>query len=462
MRRGSIRVRLLVAAAISILVALALAGVGLRTLFERHVERRVAAEIEVDLNQLIGSTIFAADGRLQALPQFSDPRFEIPLSGYYWQVRDLKTGDLQRSRSLWDMALPDVAGANDSGLAQLREAAGPDGAPLIMVERRITDREGRSFRAAVAENYRAVELSIAEYVGELAPALALLAGVLMLANFVQITVGLAPLEKLRVAIKDVIARRTARLDVKAPNEVQPLADEINRMLEVQQRALAHARTRAADLAHGLKTPLQVLSGDIRTLRKRGQTDLADEIEKSVASIRRHVDRELARARIAPGATEARRCNVARTAGNVIEVVRRTPAGQNLTFVSDMPDDLAAPVEEGDLAELLGNLIENAARYARTCVRVEASDSGTATTIRVADDGPGIADDLKDAALSRGVRLDRNGSGSGLGLAIVADLVEAYGGDLQMSDAEPQGLCVTICLPRQNATGRTRELAGTAD
>ncbi len=419
----------------------------MRYLFERHVERRVESELTVDLNELIGATRFEANGGIVVAPRLTDPRFETPLSGYYWQVADVASGTLVRSRSLWDQVLtlpPDNSG---DGALHVHEVAGPDGALLLAVERTITDAGGRSFHAVVAEDHKTIEAAVNEYVRELAPALVLLAGVLIAAIFVQITVGLAPLEALQIAVRDVIARRAARLDVAAPSEVRPLADEINRLLEAQEKALARARTRATDLAHGLKTPLQVLSADVRALRDKGEIELADEIGKSATAIHRHVERELARARLAPGVSPAQECSVAEVSARVIAVVERTPGSEKLKFLVDVPRDLTAPIDEGDLSEILGNLLENAARFANSSIRVAASNTGDGTTIEIADDGPGIADADKESALSRGVRLDTNG-GSGLGLAIVSDIVDAYGGRLTMSDAAP-GLKITIALPRQS-------------
>jgi signal transduction histidine kinase len=443
---NSIRFRLWLAATISILVALAVAGVGLRYLFELNVERRVVSELTVDLNDLIGSTTFAADGRLSVRAALADPRFSIPFSGHYWQVEDVGTGNLVRSRSLWDrtLSLPDHR--VDGVLRKIEEFKGPEGELAIVVERTITDVDGRSFRAVVAEDHRSVEVSVSEYVRDLAPALILLAVVLMAAFFIQITVGLAPLESLRVAVRNVIAQRTARLDVAAPREVQPLADEINRLLDAQDKALARARSRATDLAHGLKTPLQVLSADIRALRQKGERELADEIEKTAGTIRRHVERELARARLAPGVSGKAACRVLEVASGVVAVVRRTPDGKQLSFKIDAAADLTAPIDEGDMSEVLGNLIENAARYAKSSVRIDASAVAGEMTVTVADDGPGIPNADRESALSRGVQLDNKSGGSGLGLAIVSDIVEAYGGRLAMANADP-GLIVTIFLPR---------------
>ncbi|MBZ9798535.1 sensor histidine kinase [Mesorhizobium sp. ES1-4] len=443
---NSIRFRLWSAATISILIALAVAGLGLRYLFELNVERRVVSELTVDLNELIGSTSFAADGRLSVTSDLTDPRFANPLSGHYWQVEDLASHSLTRSRSLWDatLILPELV---DNGeLRKIQELKGPGGELTIAVERTITDADGRSFRATVAEDHHSVEVSVDGYVRDLVPALIVLAAGLMAAFFIQITVGLAPLENLRVAVRNVIAQRTARLDVAAPSEVQPLADEINRLLDAQEKALARARGRATDLAHGLKTPLQVLSADIRALRKKGETQLADDIEKSAGAIRRHVERELARARLAPGVSSKASCLIREAAAGVVAVVKRTPAGKQLAFLIDVAEELMAPVDEGDLSEILGNLVENAARFARSSVRVNAWATDGEVSIAVADDGPGIPDADRQAALSRGVQLDSKGGSSGLGLSIVSDIVEAYGGSLTMTNADP-GLVVTVALPR---------------
>src|SRR5262245_48339726 len=285
---GSIRFRLWLAAAISIFVALSIAGVGLRYLFERHVERRLVDDLTVDLDQLVGATDFA-DGILKVAPVLMDARFEVPLSGYYWQVSHLATGTLARSRSLPEAVRVTPAPQNDDGGIHIQEIPGPNGSVLLAVDRTIMGASGNSFRLMVAVDHSSVDESANQYLAELIPALALLGGMLVAAFFIQITVGLAPLQALQTAVRDLVAGRRARLDVAAPREVQPLAQEINRLLDAQARALTLARTRATDLAHGLKTPLQVLFADIRGLRLRGDVSLADEIEESATAIKRHVE-----------------------------------------------------------------------------------------------------------------------------------------------------------------------------
>jgi signal transduction histidine kinase len=244
--------------------------------------------------------------------------------------------------------------------------------------------------------------------------------------------------------RDNGVRDAERLSADAPTELKPLTGEINRLLDAQDTALARARSAAADLAHGLKTPLQVLSADIRRLREKGDTAIADEIDEIAGTIRRHVERELARARAAP--RRSAHCVVAEVAGRVLGVVRRTPRAEGLDFdTAAIPERLTAPIDEADLSEILGNLVENAVRFAKSVVRIEADDLDGSTRIAVSDDGPGIPAERRAQALARGGRLDLRGDGAGLGLAIVADVVEAYGGRLELEDAAP-GLRAVVTLP----------------
>lgn len=442
MTRSSIRLRLWSAAAISVVVVLAIAGAGLVYLFERHVERQLETDLIVDLNQLIAESDFANGALTVRQTGVTDPRFAIPLSGYYWEVSDLKTGAVVRSRSLWDASIA-LPAAFPDGRQHFYEATGPAGALLLVLDRTITDENGGTFRVAVAEDHALVSRAVAGYLHELVPALLLLAAVLSAAFFAQITVGLAPLAALRDSVRSVVRGQRRRLDADAPAEVQPLTAEINRLLEAQDAALGRARARAADLAHGVKTPLQVISADIRTLRDQGHAALADEIEKSAEAIRRHVERALARARVSPQVRSAR-ADVAAVAGRVIDVVRRMPDNERREFRIDVPGGLVAPIDEGDLIELLGNLIENAGRFARMRVTIAAHASEEGTAIVVSDDGPGIPEADRAAALHRGVSLGA-GPGTGLGLAIVSDIVESYNGRLTLEDAKP-GLAVTIFLP----------------
>lgn len=224
------------------------------------------------------------------------------------------------------------------------------------------------------------------------------------------------------------------------------------MLDTQEKALGKARSAAGDLAHGLKTPLQVLAADIRLLREKGESEIAGEIDEVAGTIRRHVERELARARAGPGISAAVESNIAEVAGSVIGVVRRTPQGELLDYAVDVSPLATAAIDDADLAEILGNLVENASRFARKTIRVSAVEERGKTLIAVTDDGPGIPEESQPAAIARGNRLDMRGEGAGLGLAIVSDVIEAYSGTLSLEDARP-GLRAVVTIPRRRDVGK---------
>lgn len=457
---GSLRLRLLVVGGASILLALALAGFGLVLLFERHVERRVALELETHLRQLIDGLERAQDGALQLARLPAEPRFQEPLGGLYWQIAEEPpppgggAAAVLRSRSLWDEILrlpPDPLG---SGEVHQHTIPGPSGASLLALERRVAlpaSLGGGSLRVAVAMDRAEISAAGHAFAAELAPSLAVLAAFLIAAAWVQVTVGLRPLGELRRRLGAVRAGREARLGAAGfPDEVRPLAAELDHLLDAQDEALARARARAADLAHGLKTPLTVLAADAVQLRARGEGGIAEEIEAVTETMRRHVERELARARAARAGSGGHQAAPAPVARQVVGVLRRTPRGQALAWDIDIPADLVMDADAQDLAEILGNLAENAAKWARSRVRLEGRrDEAAAGTVVLAveDDGPGIPEDEADRALARGERLDATKPGSGLGLAIVADMLEALGASLRLGRSESLGgLRAEVRLP----------------
>ena len=227
-----------------------------------------------------------------------------------------------------------------------------------------------------------------------------------------------------------------------PAEVRPLVEEVNALLDAQEREIERSRSRAADLAHGLKTPLAALAADAARLRDRGETALAQDIEAVGDAMSRHVDRELARARVR-GAVRHRDSHstaLAPLVRSLVATLSRTPFGMRVTFEQHIADDAQVPLDRTDLAEVLGNLLENAARHAAQRVRIGA-DSGASIVIE--DDGPGISPAQWPRVLERGTRLDERGEGAGLGLAIVQDVLTAYGWRLDLAKSQLGGLKATI-------------------
>lgn len=449
MRKGSLRLRLFAAGAASVTLALAVAALGLLWLFERHVERRVVLELESDLRQLVSGISRAADGTLQVSRLPADPRFLEPLSGLYWQIAEPPNGAALRSRSLWDASLDLPADRLGDGEVHQHRLRGPGGAALLAVERSVmlpASLDGGHVRVAVAIDRAEIATAARAFGADLLPALGLLVLVLTTAAWVQVTVGLRPLDAVRRRLGDVRAGRAARLGTTFPDEVRPLAAEVDHLLDAQEKAIARARSRAADLAHGLKTPLTVLASTAEDLRDRGDAAMAEEITSVADGMRRHVERELARARASLTGRAGPPLPVRAVVDRVVRVLRRTPRGQDLDWEIDVADDLLAAVDADDLAEMLGNLVENAVKWAHGTVRITGRTDANGLVLAVEDDGPGIPADGIETALLRGARLDETQPGTGLGLAIVNDLGEAYGAPLTLGRSPLGGLQATIRLP----------------
>ncbi|RAI43115.1 sensor histidine kinase [Rhodoplanes roseus] len=445
---GSLRLRLLAAGAVSIVIALGVAAFGLSVLFERHVERRMADDLAVVLDRLVAGLDRDADGKLTVADPPDDPRFERPLSGLYWQVTREPGGLVDRSRSLWDegLALPEDEPAE--GTLHRHRIDGPGGASLLALERRVVlppRLGGGVVRPVVARDRADLTAATADFTRDLLPFVGLVALLLVIASAVQVRIGLAPLATVRARLAAIRSGQAERLGTAFPDEVQPLAAEVDALLASRDRQVETARARAADLAHGLKTPLQVLSGDIDRLKQKGETAIAADLDAVGETMRRHVERELARVRRTAVAADAVAV-VAEVAARVVEVVRRTPAGDALDWDIAVDPALAARIAPDDLAEILGNLLENAARHARERVAVTAQADSGEVVVRVVDDGPGIPAALVPQALRRGGRIDA-GPGTGLGLAIVRDIAEAWNGGLRLGPTEPGRMTAAVHLPQ---------------
>jgi signal transduction histidine kinase len=442
MRWRSLRLRLIAGGVVAILLALTAAGGGLVYLFERHVTRTIGDELNVYLKQLIAGIDIDADGQLVLTRPPVDPRFAEPLSGLYWQVGDDR-GKVLRSRSLWDMALPLPADEPASGELHQHVLAGPAAGRVLAAERMVRLTVGGGpvpVRVVVAADLSRVSAATAGFSRDLVIALGLLGLVLAIATAVQVGLGLHPLAALRNGIADIRAGRARYLEPAAPVEVAPLVEEVNALLDAQEHEIERSRGRAADLAHGLKTPLAALAADARRLRERGEAEIARDIESVAEAMGRHVDRELARAR-ARGTTRRMTglsAEVAPLVRSLIETLARTPGAAHVRFEQHVPDGVSVAIDRTDLAEVLGNLLDNAARHAASRVSISVDRQSSGATIAIEDDGTGIAPAAQASVLERGVRLDERANGAGLGLAIAQDVLESYGWRLELGASERLG------------------------
>jgi len=444
----SLRLRLFVAATLAVIVSLAAAGLILVELFERHVTRHYDAECQSFLRQLASAVEFKPDGGVTLGRQLDDARFGEPLSGLYWQIEEDKTGLILGSRSLWDAHIPLPKDFLPRGAVDSHVLPGPQGAPVRVQERMITfdlPHGSRALRMAVAIDMNEITGARRAFAADLWPSLAGVGSLLLLATWLYIGIGLKPLDGIRRALGNVRAGASRRLEGDFPSEVTPLVEEVNALLAAQDESLARARARATDLAHGLQTPLAVLQSDAERLRAGGQAEIADGMAQLAAQMRQHVQRELARART--GGAAARPTLLAPVLERLAASLRRTPAGEALSWHLDIPADLRVAADPEDLTELFGSLLDNACKWARGEIRVTAA-SGAPARIEVLDDGPGAPEAALASLTGRGVRLDESVPGSGLGLAIARDIALACKGELQISNRPGGGFAVTVLLPSQ--------------
>jgi signal transduction histidine kinase len=272
--------------------------------------------------------------------------------------------------------------------------------------------------------------------------------VFMVGGLLQVGRGLSPINQLRRRLVELRDGGPQRLDGRYPSEVQPLVDDLNALLEEREQAVERARAKAADLAHGLKTPLAVLAAEAGRARDARPSELAAVVEQEVARMQRQVDYHLAQARAAAsGPASGARTPIAESAAGLVRTLQRLHADRPIAIAAEVPDDRVVRVRRPDLDEMLGNLLDNACKWARSRVLVTAELDDRVVRVQVDDDGPGLAEALREQVMQRGVRADEAAPGTGLGLAIVRDLAELYGGDIVLQASPWQGLRATLSLPR---------------
>lgn len=457
--RGSLRFRLLLGTLFWITASILVAGWGLGKLFRQHVETQFHAELKTHLDQLTAQLTLDAQGRPALAMPLSDPRLNKPFAGLYWQIELLAdpagisagsadssaTAAVMRSRSLWDQVMRVPADAPLAGADHRHRIAGPQGAMLGVLERRVTA-DGQPLRLIVAADESLMIEPVDRFNGELWLALGVLGAGLALAALVQVLVGLAPLRSLRAALGRVHAGDAPRMEGAFPTEIMPLVTEFNSVLAQSAEVIERARTQAGNLAHALKTPLSVLA-NAASAAERKDDELARLVVAQIEMARKQVDYHLTRAQAAatarlPGA----RTPLQPVVDGLVRTMRRIHAERELALVVQPLEALSFRGEEHDLQEMLGNLIDNACKWANSRIEIAARIEQDRFVVTIDDDGKGIAADQRDAVLRRGVRADQQVPGTGLGLAIVGDLARMYGGQLVLGESPLGGLKASLILP----------------
>lgn len=449
-RGASLRFRLLAGTLAWMLATIAFAGWLLQGMFEEHLARQFRAELTTHLNQLAANLELTPDGRPTLSRALSDPRLERPYAGLYWQVDRMpaagdsgKRGEL-RSRSLWDAELSVPGDQLADGERHEHRVKGPKGETLRMIEQVLqpAERPEMTLRLIVAADEALLAEPVERFRGLLLAALALLAGGLAIAAIFQVHAGLRPLQRLRDELTRLREGEQASLGCDHPSEVQPLVDELNSLLQRNAEFVERARSQAGNLAHAVKTPLAVMAN--AAADETGE--LAELVRAQTGAARAQIDHHLARARVAAAAQgQGQRCAVGPVIEGLIRAMKRIHAERNLDFSLAAEGNPQFRGEAQDLQEMLGNLLDNAGKWAADRIEISCGSDGETLRIDIDDDGPGIAAADRETLLQRGRRGDERVPGSGLGLAIVDELAGLYGGRLELLDSPLGGLKARLSL-----------------
>lgn len=431
----SIRGRLLWLSALWLVAALVAAYLVIGAVLERFVTDRFDAELAAVTDALMVGTGADASGLAQVLDSPGDPRFSRPLSGWYWQIAaDGEVFAMSESLFGTPLATPGTGDLTGAGLA------GPDGARLRLMQRAYTvPGSEEALLVAVTAPQAEIDAALAAVRRPLALTLAVLGIGLALAVLVQVTAGLSSLRRMGRALRDVREGRSVALPRPDVAELQPVAEEVNALLAQNRAQLTRSRDQIGNLAHALKTPLMALQGELAP---------DDPGQAVIARMDRQIAWHLKRARSAGGRRVLGQLTpLDPVIDDILLVLSRPLQDQGIAVSRDIAPGLTLPVEQEDAQEILGNLLENAAKWAKAHIAIRAEEQEGRISLTIADDGPGMKDADFALALSRGTRLDERGPGAGLGLSIVADLAALNGGSLRLGrDEALGGLAARVTLP----------------
>jgi signal transduction histidine kinase len=452
MRANSLALRLFLSATAWIAIILVVTGLVLSSIYRQMVERNFDRRLGVYLRTIVAEVASPDDSPEQF--NIGEPLFELPLSGWYWQVTrlDREKPEVRSSRSLWDAGLPPLQAQGDT-LIETRQGyiQGPEEQKLRLVERTIDLGDEGTFLVAVAGDSAEIEEETRTFDRYLAITFGVLGAVLLLTTMFQVRFGLAPLKRISESLAAIRAGRSERLAGTFPVEIAPLARETNALIEANREIVERARTHVGNLAHALKTPLSVM---VNEASARGEDPLAAKVLQQADIMRDQVQRHLERARIAARATVV---GTVTDVPPVVNALARTM--EKIHHDRGIAIDVAVPErarfrgERQDLEEMVGNLVDNACKWAQSRVAIEVvndlpGSGGAPERVRIVidDDGRGLSPSEREQVGNRGRRLDESKPGSGLGLSIVMELANLYGGGVTLGTAPLGGLRAEIVLP----------------
>jgi signal transduction histidine kinase len=455
MRANSLALRLFVSATVWIALILFVTGFVLSGLYRDSVERSFDRRLAVYLKTLIADLASPDIPVERTGEMLGEPLFELPLSGWYWQVTrlDRSKPEVTSSRSLWDRGLAHLSEHNVQPDAEgLRKAyvQGPEVQRLRLVERNVDLGVDGRFLVAVGGDAAELDDEVFAFDGAIVTTFLVLAAVLLLTTLFQVRFGLAPLNRISRGLAAIRSGKAEKLAGSFPVEIEPLARETNALIDANREIVERARTHVGNLAHALKTPLSVMMNEAAA---RSDDPLADKVREQTAIMREQVTRHLERARIAARvAVVGSITEVAPVVQALARTIEKTHHEKNIAIDLDIQAaDARFRGERQDLEEMVGNLVDNACKWAGARVSIEVmgeqpEPGRQVVRIIVDDDGPGLTPAQRDQVSRRGQRLDESKPGSGLGLSIVVELAGLYGGALNLGTAPIGGLRAELALP----------------
>lgn len=440
----SLRLRLMTLTMVWVIVSLVAAALVLQYLFTINIERSAREEMAAAISRLAALIVPAADPPAIRSPM-TDPRYDTPFGGRYWQIEAIDTKTVTRSRSMWDEGI-DVADDYEG----VFHHSMPDGRHLILLTRRLQvdgPAGPRTYLVTVGQDHDPIYRANQAFARDTTRLLILLGAAILAAAYLLLLLGLGPISRMRQSIEAVHRGDAPRLEGRFPSEIEPLVDELNSLLAVRAVMTDRARARAADLAHGLKTPLAALLGIADRLRDNGNTHEADLLQDLSFEMSERVDYQLKLSVLRPrtgsdNASSSLNTAVLRT----LAVLKKTGRGEALHWVAELETDYLVDIHRQDLMELVGVLMENAAKWASSRVVVQSRLADNHAVLEIRDDGPGIADHHSSRLGERGHRLDESLPGTGLGLAIAREILALNSGEISFVRADIGGLSVSFSLP----------------
>ncbi|MFG1478593.1 ATP-binding protein [Xanthobacter sp. V4C-4] len=455
---GSLAFRLVLSAVAIMMVVLVVVGLVLATLYTRAAERAFDRRLDVYLKTIVAEVANASGAGLPEPLALADPLFVFPNSGWYWQIVQSLDGKetVKTSRSLHEGRLSALMSTGGSGSMRQGYGDGPRGEKLRVVERSLDFGSDGRYAVSVAAVATELELDISGFNLVLVGTLIVLALAFLLVVLFQVRFGLRPLSSISQALADVRSGKAERLEDRYPEEIVPLVREVNALIEANQEVVERARTHVGNLAHALKTPLSVLMNEAGTR----DDPLAVRVRDQAGVMRDQVAHHLERARMAARASVVISvCDVSAIVTALARTMEKIHRGKDLAIDVRVADEVRFRGEQQDLEEMVGNLVDNACKWASARVEVEVClerprTAGDRTFFRliIDDDGPGLAPSRRADVGRRGRRLDESKPGSGLGLSIVHELALLYGGRFDLGTAPIGGLRTELVLPAVTGTG----------